>query len=389
MKYLLCFTLTFFCILNNSPVQSRSIDSAQYRVTLIVKNLPPQTIEVFALSKKTAFLGEYYVSKSTDTIVLQGKAHEEYAINFITEKNGSFLLPVYNEKVTILADFQGNPGTVKLHQNLKITGSLAMQDLQEIYQISRWYGPLLRKYNAKMDSLLAAKASDDRVEGVTLKLAQLHDRKNNVLIKLLKRTQSPMVGYRCILNLKNYVKSVPKIKLTQGELLGFYRYFITKHPHHILTQSVRNYLKRQSVEIHKLAPEVALPDTSMQTQRLSRFRGQYVLLDFWASWCKPCRKESPYLRQAFEQFSLKGFTIVSVSVDKKETAWKKAIRKDRLQAWMHLRENKGWQSKILATYGIQQLPTNFLIDPEGKIIAINLRKEKLLQRLNQLFAEKN
>ncbi|MEJ0057746.1 MAG: TlpA disulfide reductase family protein [Bacteroidota bacterium] len=109
---------------------------------------------------------------------------------------------------------------------------------------------------------------------------------------------------------------------------------------------------------------------------LSSFRGKYVLIDFWASWCKPCRQENPKLVKTFQEYKDKNFTIVSVSLDNNKAAWLKAIRKDQL-TWTHTSDLKFWKNEVALQYGVKTVPQNYLIDPTGKIIGKNIPSAEL------------
>ena len=122
--------------------------------------------------------------------------------------------------------------------------------------------------------------------------------------------------------------------------------------------------------------------------RLSSFRGKYVLLEFWASWCGPCRAEAPYLRDAFAKYSNKGFAIFSVSIDNAEAkqAWLDAIKKDGTGTWTQTSSLTGRNSPAAMIYGhVDTIPANFLLDPQGKIIAKNLRGKALEEKLAELM----
>ncbi len=131
-------------------------------------------------------------------------------------------------------------------------------------------------------------------------------------------------------------------------------------------------------------PEFSLTDTAGKIVRLSSLRGKYVLVDFWASWCGPCRKENPNVVVAYKKYHDRGFDIVGVSLDTKKDAWEKAIQKDGL-TWQHVSDLKGWESGIIKEYGIKVVPTNFLVDRNGKIVAKNLREEALQKKLEELM----
>lgn len=134
-----------------------------------------------------------------------------------------------------------------------------------------------------------------------------------------------------------------------------------------------------------LAPEIALNNPEGKQIKLSSLRGQYVLIDFWASWCAPCRKELPNVVKLYNQYKSKGFTVYSVSLDKDISAWKKAIQDDKLTWPSHVSDLLGWESNLPTLYGFQGIPHTVLIDKEGKIIESGLRGESLEQKLNEIF----
>lgn len=135
------------------------------------------------------------------------------------------------------------------------------------------------------------------------------------------------------------------------------------------------------------APDFTLPDTSGNDLSLSSLRGKYVLVDFWASWCGPCRHENPFVVAAYNKYKDKGFTILGVSLDNpgKKDAWVKAIADDELQQWSHVSDLLGWQSDVVKLYSIRGIPQNYLLDQEGKIVASNLRGAALDEKLADLL----
>jgi len=138
--------------------------------------------------------------------------------------------------------------------------------------------------------------------------------------------------------------------------------------------------------VGRMAMDFTQNDTLGNPVSLSSFKGKYVLIDFWASWCGPCRQENPNVVKAFNNYKDKGFTVLGVSLDQPNAKdkWMKAIHDDNL-TWTQVSDLKFWGNAVAVQYGIQAIPQNFLIDPQGKIIGKNLRGEALNKKLETLF----
>lgn len=134
----------------------------------------------------------------------------------------------------------------------------------------------------------------------------------------------------------------------------------------------------------KEAPDFTLPDANGKEVKLSSFRGKYVLVDFWASWCGPCRKENPNVVEAFNQYKAKNFTILGVSLDRKKDDWVKAIMDDKL-TWTHVSDLQYWSTPLVPLYHIEGIPFNVLIDPAGKVIGERLTGRKLTAKLEEVL----
>ena len=127
-------------------------------------------------------------------------------------------------------------------------------------------------------------------------------------------------------------------------------------------------------------------DTSGHPIRLSGYKGKYVFLDFWASWCAPCRAENPNILSAYNLYKNKNFTVLAVSLDEDLNKWKKAIEEDKMP-WQEVSDLKGFKNSVAKTYGISAIPCNFLIDPNGIIIAKNLRDVALKNKLAEVLGK--
>jgi peroxiredoxin len=136
--------------------------------------------------------------------------------------------------------------------------------------------------------------------------------------------------------------------------------------------------------VGKQVPDFSLPDAEGRQVSLTSFRGKYLLVDFWASWCGPCRAENPNVVKAHEEFKNKNFAILGVSLDMDKDKWQKAVQQDNL-AWTQISDLKYWNSKAVSTFKFEGIPFNLLIDPQGKIVATSLRGPDLENKLREVL----
>ena len=166
---------------------------------------------------------------------------------------------------------------------------------------------------------------------------------------------------------------------------AFYSYYPGSEP--------SNNFQKQTVFLRKYmennafydVPEISLKTPDNKTLNLSSLKGKYVLVDFWASWCGPCRRENPNVVKLYKKYRKKNFTVYSVSLDEDGTKWKQAIKMDNLIWPNHVSDLKGWQSSVVPMFNIQGIPYTVLVNPEGKIIGINLRGQELENKLEEIF----
>jgi len=168
-------------------------------------------------------------------------------------------------------------------------------------------------------------------------------------------------------------------------LLSISNEMLQKYPEHSEVKSLAQVLeKMKPVAIGRQAPQIKLPNTEGEMVSLEDFRGDYLLVDFWAAWCKPCRRENPNIVAAYQKYHDKGFDVLGVSLDRTREQWIKAIVDDGLP-WTQVSDLKYFNSKAAADYNVGAIPFSVLLNPEGEIIAKNLRGAKLEAKLSELF----
>ena len=142
-------------------------------------------------------------------------------------------------------------------------------------------------------------------------------------------------------------------------------------------------LKAQ-VKVGQAAPEISLPDSKDSIINLSSLKGKVVLLDFWASWCRPCRIAIPSVVRLYDKYKSKGLEVYGVSIDEKKSAWLKAVKQDSI-TYLQVNDKAGWYAKVTLVYGVNEIPATFLIDKKGEIVAINLEGKNLEDKITELL----
>jgi peroxiredoxin len=222
------------------------------------------------------------------------------------------------------------------------------------------------------------------MEALGAKFEEVGNQKTPIIVEFIKKNPN---SYISLAQLKNLVEDEP-IDKVEGLYAGLSSELKSSD---LGTKLLTAIDAAKKTSVGAMAMDFTQNDPDGKPVKLSDFRGKYVLVDFWASWCGPCRAENPHVVEAYQKFKDKNFTVLGVSLDGGNTrttkeAWLKAVEKDQL-TWTHVSDLKGWENEAARAWGIRGIPANFLIDPDGKIVAKNLRGQALQDKLAEILGK--
>lgn len=293
-----------------------------------------------------------------------------YTLNINNRQKIALILTGKEEKVVVNADGNDPRGFVEVSGSEDTDYKLQMDEIMKSYQqeMEELQG---RQRQARMNQDVSTyQQLNDEIQSYALATEQ------KLKNKILEAAPSLAAYYGIqMIQVENNVEYYDSIVSILNKA----------YPDNYLVRDLAQKVQlSRSLAVGAQAPEIALPNPEGEILSLSSLRGNYVLIDFWAAWCRPCRVENPNVVKVYQEYSDKNFEILGVSLDKTKSAWLQAIEQDGLP-WLHISDLKYWRNEAAQTYQVKAIPATYLIDPEGKIIAKNLRGASLEAKLKEIF----
>jgi len=348
--FFLFIALPFFGFAQTSVNATKTNTNDGYEISGNISGYPDSTSVSF-LNQQTGVPEKQTIFENGKFLIKGQLSEPSFIILVFGDQPPAIPLFIENSKVKIAGDKNNL-------ENLSITGSKTETQFAEYSKLTKPYLDLFSPDVAKdPDSVKAVeKISEEFVK------------------KYPSSYVAPLAIIRILQTSQNVAKAESLFKMMSGE---------------VKNSSLAKYVDQQLAvaRINPIGSEIidfSEDDTSGHKVTLSSFRGKYVLVDFWASWCRPCREENPNVVAAFHKYHEKNFTVLGVSLDQAKQAWLSAIKMDGL-SWTHVSDLKGWGNQVALLFHITSIPQNLLIDPHGKIIAKNLRGDALNTKLEELL----
>ena len=387
------WVVTAFFILATS---CQSKKKGTFTVTGTFKNADKLSAEAGPISK--VYLMEVSYGQDQPPVILDSAklpvSNGSFSVSGVSTKQQIFELVFGNNAIAVplindAPEVRVNVDLGKLDDFYEVTGSDASTQLRDFIKAFGKKDAQVEKVMRTADSLRQTKGADS-LQSMAMQQANNALNDLNVYLKqFINTSTNPTLS---ALALSFASRSLPPAEL-QASLIDLMK----KYPDNSTLLALKQGFDQQQQQmaaqqqeaaekswVGKPAPDLTLPDANGKPVSIASFRGKYLLVDFWASWCGPCRAENPNVVSAYNQFKGKNFTILGVSLDKEKGAWQEAIQADHL-AWTHVSDLKFWQSQAVNTFGFNGIPFNVLIDPQGMVIAQSLRGDDLENKLKSVL----
>lgn len=347
-------------------------DKSKFEISGKFENAQPQTkVYLYGINNAN--------EQALDSTVLSDKG--EFKFMHATEEADFFRIKIDNSEYMIIAK---NGDAIKLGANLTdpamnytLSGAVEADKLEELNKNKNAYISRISALQAQFEQNVSSQPQSRDAIANQMRPALMKENEGlvNYILKFAMENTNSLAGFYAInsLNPTDY----------ERELLAYANKIKSNfNKNAAVTNFLVRMAKLRAVQVGQAAPDFTMNTIDSKSIKLSELRGKYVLLDFWASWCQPCRLENPNIVRVFNQYKDKNFTILGISLDKDPIAWKQAVIQDGL-TWTHASELKDFESPTARLYQIDAIPSSFLLDPDGKIIGKNLRGEELAAFLSK------